>query len=351
MSTYALDDELVAAAAALPTFDRADVAEARRIYASRFAAAAGPASSASTSDATGSESADRDGVTIERRSVAAVDGWMIALRIYRPQTRTNRAAVYHVHGGGFMMGDLEMSDHRNREIATEVGSIVVSVDYRLAPEWPFPTPLDDVFAGLVWVHEHADDLDIDPASIVLHGVSAGGALVAATALLARDRGGPPVAFQFLASPVLDDRLTSDSSRRFTDTPALTRHDIEVCWSLYLHGRFEGVDGAVATSWRENAETPAPYAAPARASDLRGLPSTYISVAEFDPLRDDGIAYADALLAAGIPTELHLFPGTYHGSSVIREPAISRRERLEEIHVLRRAANPTRRPIEGEEPHA
>ncbi|MCD2114900.1 alpha/beta hydrolase [Rhodococcus rhodochrous] len=310
MSHHPVDPELARAASALPRIDRTDVAEARRILANRIVAS-------------GRYDATDDGVTIEDHTCTAVDGHLIALRVYRPHHRTNMGAIHHVHGGGFIMGDLEMSHLRNVEIAREIGSIVVSVDYRLAPEWPFPTPVEDVYSSLVWLHDRSDELGIDPSLIALHGVSAGGCLVASTALLARDRNGPPICFQFLASPVLDDRLESESSRRFTDSPALNRHDAETCWSAYL--------GSIK---RETSAVPQ-YAAPARVPDLTRLPRTYISVAELDPLRDDGIDYARALLVAGVPVELHLFPGTYHGSSAVQGAEVSRRERSEEISVLRR----------------
>jgi len=303
LSRYRIDEELLPAVAALPRIDRTDVAQARRIVTSRHAAH-GPV----------------EGVAVQEFACIAPDGHVVDLRVYRPFHRTSRGAVYHVHGGGFILGDLDMSHHRNAEIARECGAVVVAVAYRLAPEWPFPTPVEDVYSGLLWVHEQAGALEIDPANVVLHGVSAGGALAAATALLARDRNGPPISFQFLKSPTLDDRLRTASSRRFTDTPALNRRDAEIGWSAYL-GRPAG--------------TVSPYAAPARATDLTGLPPTYISVAEFDPLRDEGVDYARSLLAAGVPVELHLFPGSYHGSGAVRDAAVSRRELAEEVAVLRK----------------
>jgi acetyl esterase/lipase len=306
---YQLDTELAASAATLPSIDRTDVAAARRVLASRAAGSAG------------------EGVSTEDHSCAGADGRPVGLRVYRPDCRTNRGAVYHVHGGGFILGDLEMSHARNIEIARETGSVVVSVDYRLAPEWPFPTPVEDVYSGLVWLRERADDLGIDPALVAVHGVSAGGALAAGAALLARDRHGPPIRLLFLASPVLDDRLGTDSGRRFTDTPALTRRDAEICWSAYLGPLGRGTDAVPA------------HAAPARAEDLTNLPRTYVSAAEFDPLRDEAIEHARALLAAGVPVELHLFPGTYHGSSAVRDAAISRRQLTEEIAVLKNALEP------------
>ncbi|GAA5039393.1 acetyl esterase/lipase [Thermocatellispora tengchongensis] len=309
MSEYPIDEELARSVSTLPRVDRTDVAEARRIMSSRVAAS-------------GRYDSIDEGVTTEDRSCTGADGQSVELRVYRPDHRTNMGAIYHVHGGGFILGDLEMSHLRNVEIAREVGSVVVSVNYRLAPEWPFPTPLEDVYSGLVWLHERAGELEIDPSLVVLHGVSAGGGLAASTALLARDRNGPPICFQFLASPVLDDRLLTASSRRFTDTPALNRQDVETCWSAYL-GRVGRGTGAVS-----------PYAAPARAADLTRLPRTYISVAEFDPLRDEAIEYARSLLSAGTSAELHLFPGTYHGSFAAREAAVSQRQLSEEVAVLR-----------------
>jgi acetyl esterase/lipase len=313
VSSYRIDEELAPSAAALPRVDRTDVAQARRIAAGR------------TRPRPGAEA----GVTVEDHTCTAADGHVVGLRVYRPDRRTADGAVYHVHGGGFIVGDLGTSHLRNVEIAREVGAVVVSVDYRLAPEWPFPTPVEDVHRGLGWLHDHAGELGIDPSLVVLHGVSAGGALAAATALLARDRNGPAVRFLFLTSPVLDDRLATDSSAAFTDTPALTRRDVEICWSAYLGPAVRGTDAVP------------PYAAPARATDLTGMPPTYVSVAEFDPLRDEAIDFARSLLAAGVGVEVHLFPGTYHGSLAVRGAAVSERQLAEEIAVLRSVVRSSR----------
>ncbi|GAA1734317.1 alpha/beta hydrolase [Aeromicrobium alkaliterrae] len=313
-----VDPELRDAAAALPAVDRTDVPGARRIFAARF----------------GTQSEPADDVTTHEVSCRSADGAAVTLRVYRPRDLRSDGAVYHVHGGGFILGNLAMSHPRNVEIAREAGCVVVAVDYRLAPEHPFPTPVDDVYAGLVWLFDHAEELGVERQRIVLHGVSAGACLAAGTTLLARERGGPDVRLQFLASPVLDDRLTSRSSG-FARTPALTRTDLVACWSAYLGA---GVPGA---------DTVPPVAAPARETDLGGLPPAYIAVAEHDPLRDEGLAYAQALLAAGVPVELHLFPGTFHGSSGVVGAAISRRERAEEIAVLRRFVGTT--PRQGDRP--
>jgi acetyl esterase len=212
----------------------------------------------------------------------------------------------------------------NVRLARELGIVVVAVDYRLAPETPFPGPLEDVYAGLVWTAEHADELGIDPGRIAIHGTSAGGGLCAALALLARDRKGPRIAFQFLAVPELDDRLTTASMTAFTDTPLWHRPNAVASWDHYLGAGRAGTDDVSI------------YAAPARATDLAGLPPAYVSVMHFDPLRDEGIAYALDLLTAGVTVELHLFPGTFHASALIQDAAISQREQAEAIAVMRQA---------------
>jgi acetyl esterase/lipase len=268
---------------------------------------------------------DLTGVDCEDRLIPGGPGDPeVPIRIYRPTERSGPAAVYSVHGGGFIAGDLETEHAGNVGLARALGVVVVAVDYRLAPETPFPGPLEDVYAGLVWTAEHADELGIDPRSIAIHGVSAGGGLCAALALLARDRQGPHIAFQFLGVPELDDRLATASMTVFTDTPLWSRPKAVASWDCYLGAGRAGSDEVSI------------YAAPARATDLSGLPPAYISVMQFDPLRDEGIAYAQALLAAGVTVELHLFPGTFHGSALIPDAAISRREGAEAVEVLRRA---------------
>lgn len=268
---------------------------------------------------------DTTGVRIEDREIPGRDGDpAIPIRIYLPEQRSAPAGVYSVHGGGFVAGDLETEHGTNVILARELGVAVVSVDYRLAPETPFPGGLEDVYAGLVWAAENAHELGIDPQRIAIHGTSAGGGLCAALALLARDRGGPHIAFQFLSVPELDDRLATASMTDFTDTPLWNRPRAILSWDCYLGAGRAGTD-----------DVPI-YAAPARATDLTGLPPAYVSVMHFDPLRDEGVAYALAMLAAGISVELHLFPGTFHGSMLIQDAAISKREEAEKIAVLRQA---------------
>jgi acetyl esterase len=197
------------------------------------------------------------------------------------------------------------------------------VEYRLAPEHPFPAGLHDCYSALVFLAGAADELGVDTERLALLGASAGGGLAAATALLARDLGGPPLCFQMLHIPELDDRLETPSMRTFVDSPLWTRPLAAVSWEAYL--------GAGAHSGDVSA-----YAAPARAADLSGLPPAYISTAENDPLRDEGILYALGLLQAGVSVELHQFPGTFHGSALVASAAITKRAQRESTVALRRA---------------
>jgi acetyl esterase len=308
--TYAFDPEIAAVVPMLPTIDSTDPVAMRAFLSEMIAQLPAP---------------DTTGVQFEDRRIPGGPGDPeVAIRIYRPAERSAPAAVYSVHGGGFIAGDLDTEHALNIRLARELGIVVVAVDYRLAPETPFPGPLEDVYAGLVWTAEHADELGIDPQRIAIHGTSAGGGLCAALALLARDRKGPHITFQLLAVPELDDRLTTASMTAFTDTPLWDRPKAVASWDHYL-----GVG-------RTGSDDVSLYAAPARATDLAGLPPAYVSVMHFDPLRDEGIAYAQALLTAGVTVELHLFPGTFHGSALIQHAAISQREQAEAIAVLRQA---------------
>jgi acetyl esterase len=233
---------------------------------------------------------------------------------------TPSPAVVYLHGGGFIVGAPETEWAVATAVAVATEGVVVSVDYRLAPEHPYPAAVEDSYVVLLWTADHADDLGIDPGKVAVAGSSSGGGLAAALALMARDRSGPAIAFQYLAIPSLDDRLETPSMRSFTDTPMWNRGLSERSWSLYLG---------------ERDDVPA-YAAPARATDFHGLPPAYIAVSEYDPLRDEGIDYARTLLKAEVSVELHLFPGTFHGSTVVTDAAISRRQVEETAVVLRRA---------------
>jgi acetyl esterase/lipase len=310
MTTYAFDPEIAAVVPLLPDLPGDDPLAIRSGLSEMVAAFPAP---------------DTTGVQIEDREIPGRDGDpAVLIRIYRPEQRSAPAGVYNVHGGGFIAGDIETEHAFNVVLARELGIVVVSVEYRLAPETPFPGGLEDVYAGLVWMAANAEELGVDPARIAIQGTSAGGGLCAALALLARDRGGPQIAFQFLSVPELDDRLITPSMTDFTDTPLWSRPRAILSWDCYLGPGRAGADDVSI------------YAAPARATDLAGLPPAYVSVMHFDPLRDEGVAYALAMLAAGVSVELHLFPGTFHGSMLIQGAAISKREEAEKIAVLRQA---------------
>ena len=199
-----------------------------------------------------------------------------------------------------------MDDPLFDELCPRLGIVGVSVDYRLAPETPYPGPLEDCYRGLRWTYEHAAELGVDPDRIGVAGVSAGGGLAAALALLARDRGEVPVAFQLLDSPMLDDRQTTPSSRQ-DGLPVWSRNSNTFGWKAYLGERY-GRDDIPAT------------AAPARATDLSGLPPTFVSVGAVDGFCDEDVDYALRLNRAGVPTELHVYPGACHGFNVIAPTA-------------------------------
>ena len=257
---------------------------------------------------------DTEDIKIEDRTVPADPP--VAVRVYRPHRA--QGAIVWLHGGGFVMGDLDTEHPVAALLASGSGVAVVSVGYRRAPEHRFPAALDDAYAALAWTAGHAAELGIDPACIAVGGHSAGGGLAAAVALRARDQQGPPIRFQLLNQPELDDRQETWSQRHFTELPWMNRDKVTTTWRHYL-------GAATATS----------YAAPARAENLSSLPPTYIATAEFDPLRDEAIGYALRLLQAGVSVELHQWPGTFHGSQAILSADVSQRQIAEVTAALRR----------------
>lgn len=270
--------------------------------------------------------ADLSGLAVTERAVPGPPGAPpVPVRLFVPRDRacTPTPAILYVHGGGFFSGSIDTEAGGAAALARELGVVVASVEYRLAPEHPFPAGLDDCYAALEWLHGAAGELALDPARIAVNGGSAGGGLAAGLALLARDRGGPALCFQYLGIPELDDRLDTPSMRQFVDTPMWSRPAAVKSWEWYL-GEAWGSDDV------------SPYAAPARAVDLTGLPPAYVSVMEFDPLRDEGIEYAVRMIRAGVAVELHHFPGTFHGSSIVTTSAVHRREGAERMAVWRKA---------------
>jgi acetyl esterase/lipase len=248
--------------------------------------------------------------------------------VYGPADREGTVpGLLYIHGGGFILGDLDMFHASLLRLVDELGIVIVSVDYRLAPEHPFPAPVEDCYAALTWTAAKAAELGIDPERLGVGGESAGGGLAAAVALLARDRGGPALRFQYLGIPELDDRLETPSMQAYVDTPMWNRPNAVYSWTSYLGAEPGGAEVS-------------PYAAPARATDLAGLPPAFVTTCQFDPLRDEGIQYAQRLLQAGVTTELHHYPGTFHGSGIIQDAAVSRRMLVDEVAALRRGLGVT-----------
>jgi acetyl esterase len=233
---------------------------------------------------------------VEDLSIPSPAG-QLAVRIYGPGGRAPWPAVVYLHGSGWIYGDLEMSDALCRRLARVSGCVVVAPDYRLAPEHPYPAALDDVAATLDWVAAEASALGVDAGRVGIGGESAGANLAAAAALRARDLGGPPLAFQLLICPVLDARLDTASMAEFADGYLLTRDTMAWLWGLYLADAAQGEE---------------PYASPARAEDLTGLPPALIVTAGYDPLRDEAEAYGARLEQAGVRAEIRRYGGMVHG---------------------------------------
>ena len=303
---YAFDPELQPWVAMMPTLDISDISGARAEL--RTLVAAAPAYEPAQP------------LDIEDRLIPGSSGAPdVPVRVYTPRQRTAPLpGLLFIHGGGFVVGDIDSEDARAQEIAASADVVVVSVDYRLAPEHPFPAGLDDCYAALVWMEKSSAEIGVDLQRLGVGGGSAGGGLAAATALMARDRGGPRLSMQYLGIPELDDRLETHSMTVYTDTPVWNRPNAILSWKYYLAGA-----------------EPTQYAAPARAREFSGLPPTYVDVCEFDSLRDEGIGYAQQLVQAGVPVELHLYPGTFHGSSLIADAAVSRRMSADSIDGIRR----------------
>ena len=238
------------------------------------------------------------GVAIRDRDFPGPAG-PVPLRVYTPQSPGPEPLpiVVYIHGGGWWMGDdLEIWDGLCSQLAAEVPAVVVSVDYRLAPEHPFPAGLDDSYAALVWAHAHARELGGDPDKLALHGSSAGGNLVGAVTLRARDEGGPAARAQILVVPAMNMAPPdSESMRLFSEGYGLV-----------------GIDRMIAAYLGEAGDPEDPRVSPLRAEDLSGLPPALILTAQFDPLRDDAEAYGARLQAAGVAAEVRRFDGTVHG---------------------------------------
>ncbi|MAA85744.1 MAG: lipase [Halieaceae bacterium] len=231
-------------------------------------------------------------------------GGDLTLRLYSPDTQDAQGpGLIYIHGGGMIMGDLDSQDENLREAATELNIPIASIDYRKAPEHPYPAAPEDCYAGVCWVFEHAPELGMDTDNIGLMGASAGGGLALATALMLRDRLGPSLKYLLPIYPMIDDRHETASSHEVVDIGIWDRAGSIEAWGWYL-GDSE----------------PDAYAAPARAEDLSGLPPTYIDVGDLDLFRDEDIDIAQRLSAAGVPVEFHLWTGAFHASELFAPDA-------------------------------
>ncbi|MEU2060590.1 alpha/beta hydrolase [Streptomyces sp. NPDC013455] len=231
--------------------------------------------------------------------------------------------IYHVHGGGLVAGTNRAGVTEPLAWARELGAVVVSVEYRLAPEHPHPAPVEDAYAGLLWTARHAREIGGDPDRIVVAGASAGGGLTAALALLTRDRRGPRPLGQLLMCPMLDDRNDTVSSRQMAGVGVWDRTANETAWTALLGDR-RGGPGV------------SPYAAPARATDLAGLPPAFLDVGSAETFRDEVVAYASRIWQAGGVAELHVWPGGCHGfDALVPEATLSRTARAARVEWLRR----------------
>ncbi|MEW2613001.1 alpha/beta hydrolase [Streptomyces sp. NPDC047880] len=264
---------------------------------------------------------------VEDRQVPGPEGEPdISLLICRPASAESagpRPVIYHVHGGGMVIGNNRVGVDVPLTWARELDAVVVSVEYRLAPEHPHPAPVEDVYAGLVWTADHAAELGAAPERIVVAGASAGGGLCAALALLTRDRKGPQPIGQVLMCPMLDDRNDTPSAHQMAGLGVWDRTANETGWSALLGSRRGGPDVPQ-------------YAAPARAEDLTGLPPAFLDVGSAETFRDEVVAYASRIWQAGGVAELHVWPGGFHGfDGFAPQAALSQAARAAQVAWLER----------------
>ncbi len=298
-----LDPELAAISVMIPSFDFTDVAGSRRFE----------------QELVSQGRRTVEGVLTEDIMIARRDGSALAVRVYRPELVETLPAILYIHGGGFVLGGLDTEDDRCAYYARDAHCAVVSVDYRLAPEHPYPAAFHDCVDALWWMHDEADALGFDNRRLSIGGNSAGGAIAASVALASRTDEAPPLVHQLLVNPVLDCRSETASMQRFRTTPGWNLAQNQLMWELYLGGSTAPVDHR---------------AAAALADDVTGAPPTSIWIAEYDPLRDEGHAYAQKLMAANVPVGMMQYPGTIHGFDGYRMTGLGRRALDDQITALR-----------------
>lgn len=244
------------------------------------------------------------GVVRRDVTIAGYEGAEISVSVLARAGKTGTGpGVFHTHGGGMVMGDRFVGLGQFLPWIVELDATVVTVEYRLAPEFPDPYPVEDCYAALVWTAEHAQEVGIDPARFIIAGASAGGGLAAGVALLARDRGGPELTGQVLIYPMLDDRDATVSTAQIDGVGVWDRGSNITGWTALLGDRVGGEDVSI-------------YAAPARATDLTGLPPAFIDCGSAEVFRDEDVAYATSLWQAGVQAELHVWAGGFHGFDML-----------------------------------
>lgn len=275
--------------------------------------------SASRAEATGGD----PGVTIEDHLAPGLEGDPdVPVRVYRPAGAGSGRlpGIFHIHGGGMIMGSIDDSDATASRYADEVGAVVVSTSYRKAPEHPHPAQSRDCWAGLLWMAAHAEELGHDPERLVIMGASAGGNLCLATALRSRDEGGPAFRLVLAAYPMLDHTHTTPASRAITEVGVWDRAGNIEAWEWFLGG-----------------QEPDKYASPLLETDWSGMGPVFIDVGTEDLFRDEDIALVAELARQGVPVEFHLYPGAYHASEGLApEAALSRRIMANRLDAVRRA---------------
>ncbi|WP_375541023.1 alpha/beta hydrolase [Paenibacillus tyrfis] len=264
-------------------------------------------------------------VQITERYISGGDSKEMLVKIYEPVRREDQKlpAFLWIHGGGYVLGHPSSDDVLCECFVKAANCIVISPDYRLAPEHPFPAAIEDCYAALEWITNRAEEMNIDLSRIAIGGASAGGGLTAALALMARDKGGPAICFQMPLYPMIDDRNVTPSSHEITHQAVWNRANNLAAWKMYLG---EHAHGDIS-----------PYAAPSRAKSLAGLPPVYTCVGQLDPFRDETIDYVARLAQAGVDVEFQLYPGCYHGfEHVVPDAEISQRARNGYLDALARA---------------
>lgn len=276
-------------------------------------------------------------VNIEDKIITGIDDNELRIRIYKPAHQNKELPVLlWIHGGGFVLGSIEENDPLCAQVVETANCVVVSVDYRLAPEHPYPAPLEDCYSALTWIADNSTKLNIDVNRIGVAGASAGGGLTAGLTLLARDRAYPSICFQMPLYPMINDGNNTPSANEIKEGMVWNQKTNEFGWKCYLGGLHGNVNVPI-------------YAAPARAEDYSNLPYTYTCVGQLDPFRDETIAYVTKLAQAGVDVEFHLYPGAFHGFEVLNPQSERAQQVVQEyVHAIKAGFERVKSSIEQAE---